>query len=594
MLYLKNIPDIKDKVFAVLLGTPLGLASVVGSIIAGVELLIMLEVQDIFVPAIFSESVWGYVDTALLTLTVAPVLYFLVFRKMQASMHRTQMLLDSAMDGIISMDHAGKVIGWNPQAEHIFGYSYEQTIGRELSDLIVPLNLREAHRNGLARFVKTNIPTIIGKRVEITGLHANGSEFPVELTIASLNQNGALFFTDHARDISEKKKNEDNLIAARDEADRANQAKSLFLSSMSHELRTPLNAILGFGQLLELESDSITSSQHESVTHILSAGHHLLGLVNQMLDLTRIDIDKWDINTTPLNIEDLVSNCVAEVATAIENKGNVTIENTITDTGLWVQGDNQSLRQVVINLLSNAVNYNEQNGLVTISSVLEKEGRLRIEVRDTGAGIASDKLPLLFTPFERIDQRHGTISGVGIGLHISKRLIEMMQGTIGVESVEGNGSTFWFDLPLAVETNEPTIAPRECKKPILHKYSHFVVLYIEDNATNVKLVERALHGFPGIELLVADTAEEGITIAEEKCPDLILMDIQLPGIDGITATTLLKGIAATKHIPVVALSADAMKEDIDRALNAGCSGYLTKPIDLQALYEMIASMRLSE
>ena len=468
----KNTFDTSGKTLTMILSTPLGLVTLVGLIITGTELLIMLVAHDIFVPAIFSESAWGYVDTSLLTLIVAPVLYFLVFRKMQENMRHAQ--------------------------------------------------------------------------------------------------------------------------ALQDEAEQANQAKSQFLSNISHELRTPLNAILGFGQLLKVETDSSMSSQQESITHILLAGQHLQGLIDQMLDLARIDIGKWEINTQSLSIVDLISSCVDQVAVAMRDNLNITIKNTITNTALRVQGDELSLRQVLINLLSNAVKYNKHNGQVTISSVTEKEGRLRIEVRDTGAGIASDKLSLLFTPFERIDQKHGTISGVGIGLHISKRLIEMMQGRIGVESVQGKGSIFWFDLPLAQETEKPTAAPREIKPPVLHKASRLVILYIEDNAANATLVERALRRFPAIELLLAGTATKGIILAEKKRPDLILMDIHLPDIDGITATSLIKGNDAIKHIPVIALSADAMQGDIDRALNAGCSAYLTKPINLLALYETIASQCISE
>lgn len=469
---LKNTSGNTNKTLSIILSTPLGLVMLVGAIIAGVELFIMLVAHDIVVPMIFSESTWGYVDASMLTLTLAPVLYFLVFRKMQENMTRAQTL--------------------------------------------------------------------------------------------------------------------------QDEAERANQAKSHFLSSISHELRTPLNAILGFGQLLKFETDSSTLSQQESISHILLAGHHLSGLIEQMLDLARIDIGKWEIHTQSLSIVDIISSCADQVAVAMGNNLNITIENMLTDSALRVQGDELSLRQVLINLLSNAVKYNKQDGRVTISSVIEKEGRLRIEVRDTGAGIASENLPLLFTPFERIDQQYGTISGVGIGLHISKRLIEMMQGTIGVESIPGKGTTFWFELPLAQKADETTITSPETEKPMLHKDSRINILYIEDNAANVTLVERALRRFPGIELFVAGTAKAGLSIAEEKRPDLILMDIHLPDMDGITATTLLKGNNTTQHIPVMALSADAMQGDIDRALNAGCYAYLTKPIELQTLYEMIASVAESK
>jgi PAS domain S-box-containing protein len=395
-------------------------------------------------------------------------------------------------------------------------------------------------------------------------------------------------------DITAEKRHEQDLIAARDEATRANQAKDLFLASMSHELRTPLNAVLGFGELLEADVDSGMPVQQEFVKHILTAGQQLLGLIDEILDLSRIETGKLALNLRPLRIADLTSSCVSQVAAGMANQRNITIENTITDATLLVQGDDQRLRQVLINLLTNAVKYNKENGRVTLSSVNEKTGRLRIEVRDTGAGIAPDKLSLLFSPFERLEQKHGSIPGVGIGLHITKQLVEAMNGAVGVESVRGQGSTFWFELPLAEESAVPVVAPETSTQSITQGDARFVVLYIEDNLANVLLAKKALQSRPYIELLVAGTAEEGLTIAEEERPDLILMDIQLPGIDGITATTLLKKVDATREIPVVALSANAMQEDIDRALNAGCSDYLTKPIGLKKLYEVIERIRSAE
>lgn len=382
-----------------------------------------------------------------------------------------------------------------------------------------------------------------------------------------------------------------SLIQAKDQAEEASRAKSAFLSSMSHELRTPLNAIIGFGQLLEAEADTCTNQQ-ESIKYILSAGYQLLGLVNDLLDLSSIDAGQLELNIQPIFIADLISICVAQVEAASANQRNIIIENTITNPALMVQGDSLRLRQVLINLLSNAVKYNKENGQVTISGLVEKEGWLRIEVRDTGDGIASDKLSLLFTPFERIDQKCGAIPGMGIGLHICKRLVEAMHGTIGVESAQGKGSVFWFCLPLAEKANESTV--EKTGHPVRHVDSGFVVLYIEDNPLNVYLVQKALQKISSIKLLTAGTAEEGLTIAEESLPDLILMDIKLPGIDGVAATTLLRGNDATRNIPIVAISADAMKEDIDRALSAGCSAYLTKPIDLQALYEVIDGIRFAE
>lgn len=386
----------------------------------------------------------------------------------------------------------------------------------------------------------------------------------------------------------------EELTLAKQHAEAANRAKSEFLSSMSHELRTPLNAILGFAQLLDMDPQIRTPEQRESISHIMAAGQQLLELINDLLDFARIDIGKLTLNLQPLRMAEIASRCVTQVAVAMAQQKNVVIENTLTDPVLLVHGDDQRVRQVLINLLTNAVKYNTEHGRVTVSSEIRDGDRLRIIVRDTGIGIAPGKLPLLFTPFERMDQRHGTISGIGIGLSITKQLVEAMGGSVGVESEPGKGSLFWFELPLAQEVRQVTVDSNKTGLPLPGRDARFVVLYVEDNPVNRKLVQTALKNRLGVELLSATTAEEGLTIAEESQPDLILMDILLPGIDGITATTILKDTEATRGIPVVALSADAQKNDIDRALNAGCSDYLTKPIQLQALYELIDKMRLAK
>jgi PAS domain S-box-containing protein len=470
-------------------------------------------------------------------------------------------------------------------AQRNLGYSLDEL--KQLTPVdIKPLFTQESFERMIAPLRSGEEPLLLFETIH---QRKDGTTYPVETRLQLLQQQGTHFLA-IVQDITERKMAEVEFLAAR-QAEEASRAKSAFLSSMSHELRTPLNAILGFGQLLEMNTDSSTPEQRELIKYILTAGHQLLGLVNELLDLARIETGALQLNMQPLCIADLAASCVVQVVAAMANKKGVVIENTLTDPALWVQGDDLRLRQVLINLLSNAVKYNKERGRVTIHGVIEPEGRLRIEVRDTGMGIASDKLPLLFSPFERLDQRHGTISGVGIGLHITKQLVESMHGTVGVASEPGKGSTFWFELPLAEAAARPAVAPERTAPPVSPVQSRFVVLYIEDNSLNVKMVEIALQRLAGVELLTAGTAEEGLTIAEENIPDLILMDMQLPGIDGVTATTILKGVDTTKDIPVVALSANAMQEDVDRALKAGCCTYLAKPIKLQALHEVINRVR---
>lgn len=393
------------------------------------------------------------------------------------------------------------------------------------------------------------------------------------------------------RDITKRKQTERELTHARDEAEHANEVKSQFLASMSHELRTPLNAIIGFSELMQMNSDINFQKQEKFVVNILTAAEQLLGLINGVLDLSTIGVGKLELKVEPLCVSNIVANCVLQVSSAMASDKSIKIKNSITDPTLFVVGNNLRFRQVLINLLSNAVKYNKDYGQVTINSLIANEGMLRIEVNDTGAGIPQQQLQRLFSPFERLEQKNGTISGVGIGLHISKQLIEEMHGTIGVESIRGKGSTFWFDLPLADEVDKPVIKPNKVAETFQTNNSKFVVLYIEDKPINLELVKDALETLTGVELLMATTAEEGLTLAEKNIPDLILMDIQLPGIDGIAATNILKSIEITRDIPIVALSANAMEKDIQKALDVGCSQYLTKPLDIKALYKIIDGMR---
>lgn len=503
-------------------------------------------------------------------------------RKASESKYHT--ILSTAIDGFWIVGKEGRLLEVNDAYCRMSGYSREELLNMRINELDAK-EVPEETRQHIEKIMVQG-----SDRFESQHRRRDGVIIDVEVSVQLISPEPAIFCV-FVKDITERKQNEVRLYQAKEVAEQANKAKSQFLSSMSHELRTPLNAVLGFGQLLEMDADACTSSQQESVQHILSAGHQLLGLVNDLLDLSRMDSGKLQHTLQPLGIADIASMCVEQISAAMADKSHVTIENRITDAALMVQGDDLRLRQVLINFLSNAVKYNKENGQVILSSAIEQQGRLRSEVHDTGAGIASDKLSLLFTPFERLDQKNGPIPGVGIGLHIAKRLVEAMHGAVGVESVSGEGSTFWFELPLVEGAVGSTAASATVKPSSTHTESRFVVLYIEDNPVNVKVVEWALQRRTGIVLLAAGTAEEGLIIAEQEIPNLVLMDMHLPGMDGIAATSILKRNDAFRHIPVVALSSDAMQEDIDRALNSGCDAYLTKPLDVQALYDLIDGLR---
>jgi signal transduction histidine kinase/ActR/RegA family two-component response regulator len=375
----------------------------------------------------------------------------------------------------------------------------------------------------------------------------------------------------------------------------ASRAKSEFLSRMSHELRTPLNAILGFAQLLELDHPD----QKESVGHILKAGRHLLDLVNEVLDIARIETGRLVISAEPVPVTDVIReglDLVGPLAAARD------IQLGVDPTGLpdrFISVDRQRLKQVLLNLLSNAIKYNRPGGAVTLSCVEAQGGRLRITVTDTGPGIPHDRLGQLFTPFERLGAETTGIEGTGLGLALSKRLVEAMGGTMSVESVVGRGSTFWVEFP----PTEPPPAEPESARPKTSGRSAapaavagaargaFTVLYIEDNLSSVELIQRLLGRTHETRLLSAMQGRLGLDLAREHRPDLILLDLNLPDIGGAEVMRLLQDDAKTRRIPVIVISADATSAQIRRLRDAGVRAYLTKPLDVKKFFGLLNDIR---
>jgi len=396
------------------------------------------------------------------------------------------------------------------------------------------------------------------------------------------------------QDITPRKEVEAELQLAKQEAERANLAKSEFLSSMSHELRTPLNAILGFTQLLAID-DNLTAQQRDNVHEIVNAGKHLLNLIGEVLDLAKIEAGRMSLSIEPIELDELLQSCLSIIQPMAWKKG-IGIQADFERDGFpRVLADHTRLKQVIMNLLSNAIKYNREGGQIGVSWGPAEGGMFRISVRDTGPGIPAERLKELFQPFSRLGAENSGIEGSGIGLVISKRLMEAMHGRIGVDSREGQGSTFWLELPVAQADTAVTLsaADRLQEERVPQIGSH-TVLYIEDNPSNLKLMVSLLAKWPTVRLLTAHNGTLGIDMAKSYRPDVILLDINLPQLDGYAVLRELKSAAETRAIPVLALTANAMPRDIQRGKAAGFHDYLTKPLDIPHFYAVLGELLPAE
>ena len=370
-------------------------------------------------------------------------------------------------------------------------------------------------------------------------------------------------------------------------ADRANRAKSDFLSSMSHELRTPLNAILGFAQLIDTGIPPPTASQKRSVDQILQAGWYLLDLINEILDLALVESGKLTVQLQAVGLAEVLQACHAMIEPQAD-KRSISVCFAACAKPYFIKADSTRIKQVLINLLSNAIKYNRPGGAVVVTCAETAPGRLRISIEDTGEGLPPEKMAQLFQPFNRLGQEARTEQGTGVGLVVTQRLVELMGGTMGVESVVGTGSIFWIDMELTTgpaPLNAPALRPAAVR--LESSQQTYTVLYVEDNAANLLLVESLMALRPDIRLLSASNGFEGIELARSALPDVILMDIHLAGMSGTDVLKIMRADPATAHILVVALSAHAVPADIEKGLATGFYRYLTKPIQLNELMAVL-------
>jgi signal transduction histidine kinase len=379
------------------------------------------------------------------------------------------------------------------------------------------------------------------------------------------------------------------LRAARVIAEKESEAKTVFLSVLSHELRTPLNAILGFGQLLSLDSEEVlTANQSDSVDHIKRGGRHILNMIDQLLDLAKIESGKISYSIEEIDIDQAWRECLDSIQESAHEQ-QLVIDSEMR-TNMTIRSDYTRFKQVMLNLMSNAVKYNRQGGKLSLICEDVPEARIRFSVSDTGRGIPESNKLDVFEPFNRLGMETGEIEGSGIGLTITRQLVELMEGEIGFESEVGSGSTFWVEFPAIKRTLPATAEVFEASKKVastIPSEAGAVILYIEDNTANQRLVGKIIGRLDGMTLITAQDAETGLVMAEEDRPDLILMDINLPGMDGIAAKKILDGNDLTQNIPVIAVSAAAMQENLERAMEVSFKAYLTKPFQVSELIEVI-------
>lgn len=396
-----------------------------------------------------------------------------------------------------------------------------------------------------------------------------------------------------ARDITKQKKLSESIILAKEEAEKASKAKSEFLSSMSHELRNPLNAILGFSQILELDPESpLTSSQSQSVHEITNSGNYLLELINEVLDLAKIESGKLNISIEPVQIKAILDETLAIIRPfADKNDIKIITPPLVESLDEFISADHTRLKQVLLNLLSNAVKYNRKNGEVTFYCD-RVNNKCRFHVIDTGIGLSNSDLELIFKPFQRLGSLNNSIEGTGIGLTVAKQLVELMNGNIYVDSEPGVGSHFWveFSSAEACISNSSEAIDSSKDQKLYFETVNCKVLYAEDNAANLRLVERILSKLGNLEMLSATCGELCLDLALNHKPDLILLDIGLPGIDGYQVLKNLKINETTKNIPVIAISAHAMPTDIELGLSIGFDDYITKPINIPSFIEKISNV----
>jgi PAS domain S-box-containing protein len=499
---------------------------------------------------------------------------------LRESEERYRSVLGEIDEVIFRTDAAGRLTFLNPAWTQITGHPLEASLGTLLIE-----SVHNEDRGAIATHCRSlGSGTVDFWRDEVRFLTTDGGWRWVEVHArATRRPDGKLAGTAGViRDVTERRRSEEALRTAREAAEAASRAKSEFLSRMSHELRTPLNAILGFGQLMEL--DATSDAQRENADHIMKAGRHLLHLVNEVLDITGIESGRLDLSAEPVAVSEVVQE-VFDLVSPLCSAARITLKMTETTTGRFVHADRQRLKQVLLNIIANAVKYNRNDGRVDVSCEESNENRVRIVVSDTGTGIAPEKVARLFTPFDRLGAEQSGVEGTGLGLALSKRLAEAMDGQIGIRTSTHSGSTFWVDLPRA-SSPLALLTGSDANIAITGKHSAFperryTILYVEDNLSNLTLVQRIMSLRNDIDLIPAMQGGLALELARSHRPHLVLLDLHLPDMQGEEVLRQLRNAPDCGNIPVVILSADATPGQVERLLTAGAQAFITKPLEVK-------------
>jgi PAS domain S-box-containing protein len=476
-------------------------------------------------------------------------------------------------------------VQWNAQAEQTFGWTRQEAVGRNLADTIIPPAYREAHNNGMQRFLETGEAPVVNRRLELRGLHRDGHEFPIEITITlPMPRDEGYFFGGFLRDISDRRERDDLLRRAKEAAEAATRAKSEFLANMSHELRTPLNGVIGYAQLLQRDR-TLSGTQREALDAISKCGAHLLDLINDVLDLSKIEAGFVDIEETATDLAQLTTDLTHVVGDSARRKGIALHMVIEADVPPRVVLDGRHVRQVLLNLLGNAIKFTAQ-GEVRLGIARTEEGQLAFEVIDTGPGIEAEALTEIFEAFTQT-KAGAAAGGTGLGLTISQHLLRRMGAELQVESVPAEGSRFFFTLPLLPVDEEPASGKAITGLPTLDARlapgQQLTALVVDDSTVSRRILASLLES-AGLQVITATGGLEGIELARRHHPDVVFMDVKMADLDGFSATRRLAANATTADIPVIVVTASAFGDTRQAAKDAGCTAYLPKPVRAEALF----------